>query len=169
MGAVQSEGYVPPISAATPVWSWPGKSGKPDSKLPIFSLRRRVGCLFYIFISTTECLPEPARMQRGGWPWCQCHFPAVPQCCKCPRLLGTLMGGCHWPHNPALLLGTVSSRLWPQLTQSLPKSNLQRSKVTAKQSAPLRTDRGTADWNKHKGSEEEVSLPPQTRWRMSRS
>lgn len=27
----------------------------------------------------------------------------------------------------------------------------------------------TADWNKHKGSEEEVSLPPQTRWRMSRS
>lgn len=57
--------HVPPISAATPVWSRPGESGKPDSKLPIFSLQLRVGCLFYIFISTTERLAQPARTGKG--------------------------------------------------------------------------------------------------------
>lgn len=121
--------HVPPISAATPVWSQPGESGKPDSKLPIFSLRLRVGCLFYIFISTTECLPQPAGNAKG---WVA--LPSVPPPCCAPMLE---LSKTPWCSNGAAaighitcapLLGTVSSRLWPQPPRSRSKCHLQMLK-----------------------------------------
>lgn len=158
---------VPPVSAATPVWSWPGKSGKPDSKLPIFSVRPRVGCLFYIFISTTEGLQSWSECRGVGGPAVNATSRLCPNAGSGQDFL-VLMGGCLWPHNPALLLGTVSSRLWPQLTQSLPKCHLQMSK--SQQSAPLRTDGGQqirtstrAPWRRRLSPSDKLERPVEHR------
>lgn len=138
---------VPPISAATPVWSWPGKSGKPDSKFPIFSLRPRVGCLFYIFISSTEGLQSRSECRGVGGPAVNATSPLCPNAGNGQDSL-VLMGVCLWPHNPALLLGTVSSRPWPPLAHSVtPQVPSADEQVTARCSSWDRW--GTAGQNKH--------------------
>lgn len=86
----------------------PGESGKPDSKLPIFSLQLKEGCLFYIFISTTECLPQPARTVKG---WAVLMLSMLLPCCawvlesKTPRLvaaIGHITLLCPWGQGDSI-------------------------------------------------------------------